>query len=237
MAGRKAAVVTYLIVIPAYNSAKLLVELLPRVRRAAPDLEILVVDDGSTDSTRSVVESSGASVLSLPENRGKGEALRTGFAEGLRRGADAVVQMDADGQHAPEYLPRFFAAFERGEGDVIMGTRDFRVGNMPLLRRLSNVWTSWAISRMAGVRIADSQSGYRLLSRRALEMIKPQSGRFAYESEYLILAGRAGLKIGSVPISTVYHGEGSFIRIGRDAPRFLQLVWRHGLHGPRRTRR
>jgi hypothetical protein len=118
----------------------------------------------------------------------------------------------------------FFRSFETGQWDVIVGTRDFRAGHMPWSRRTTNRITSWAISRMTGMSVPDSQSGYRLIARPVLEAVRPQSDLYDYESEYLIRAGQAGYRIGSVPIATVYDGKPSFIRPLRDTFRFIRLA-------------
>jgi len=214
----------YWIVIPVYNGVTTLPELLERISRAVPDPGILAVDDGSTDGTAELLTQMRIKCIRHPENRGKGEALRSGFAEVLKEPVDAVVHLDADLQHEPEYLPDFFAAFESGKGDLIIGTRDFQTGGMPFPRRMTNRLTSWAVRRMTGTSIADSQSGYRLIGRRVLEAIHPESRHFEFESEYLVLAARAGFAIGEIPISTVYHGGPSSIRPWRDTMRFLRLM-------------
>ena len=216
----------YRIVIPVYNGVTTLPELLERIERAAPGVGILAVDDGSTDGTPDLLTKMRIKFIRHPENRGKGEALRSGFTEALQTSVDAVVHLDADLQHEPEYLPEFFTAFESGGGDLLIGTRDFRSGGMPWPRRLSNRLTSWAVRRATGTSIADSQSGYRLIARRVLERIHPKSRRFEFESEYLILAARAGFVIGAVPVSTVYKGEASSIRPWRDTIRFIRAIWR-----------
>lgn len=214
----------YRILIPVYNGAATLPELIARIRRTAPGVGILAIDDGSSDGSASVLESLGVQTINHPANRGKGEALRTGFTAILKDPVDAIVHMDSDLQHEPESLPELFAAFESGDGDIIIGTRDFKTGGMPFLRRATNRLTTWAIRRLTGAAIADSQSGYRLIGRRVLETIHPKSHRFDFESEYLVLAARAGFKIGAVRVATVYQGEPSAIRPWRDTMRFLRLM-------------
>jgi len=216
--------VLYQIVIPAYNAAASLAELTRRIRQTAPDAQVLVVDDGSTDATAELLPVMGVPFVRHEHNRGKGEALKTGFAEALKGQAAAVIHMDADLQHEPEALPRFINRFEQGDADLIIGTRDFGAGSMPRPRRLSNRMTSWAISRLTHTPIADSQSGYRLISRAVLESVHAESQGFDFESEFLLKAIKAGFRIGAVPIETVYRGEPSAIKPWRDTVRFLKLM-------------
>ncbi len=219
----------YLIVIPAYNAADTLVELINRIKSAMPTADVLVIDDGSTDGGGAIAREAGVEVMTHSANRGKGEALKTAFAWALQRDYDAVIQLDADLQHDPASLPEFARQFEEKQTDIIIGTRDFNVGGMPWDRHLTNWLTSYAITKMGGVRVEDSQSGYRLLSRRTIATVDAPTSNYDYESEYLILAGRAGLTMGAVPISTIYEGQKSSIRKWTDTKRFLRLVkkyWR-----------
>ncbi len=215
--------------IPAHNEA-------PRVgaviREAARHLPVLVVDDGSSDDTAAVAEAAGATVIVQRPNRGKGAALRTGFARAIADGADAVVTLDADGQHDPAEIPKFVAAFT-GPGaagtpgtaspgapdparvaarpDLVVGRRDFR--RMPPVRRLSNELGGRAFSWSVGQRIPDNQSGYRLVSRRLMEALEGSDEQgFAFEVEMITLCVREGWPIAWVPIRTIYAGEPSHIR-------------------------
>lgn len=222
----------YLIVIPAFNAAGTIAELIHRIQKIMPEAGILVVDDGSSDGTGALAKAAGADVLTHNPNRGKGEALKTAFAEAIKREVDAVIQLDADLQHDPKYLPEMAQQFVATGKDVIIGTRDFNVGGMPWDRHFTNWLTSYAITRMGGVKVEDSQSGYRLLSRNALQTVDAPTSNYDYESEYLILAGRAGLEIGKVPISTIYEGQKSSIKKWTDTKRFLRLVRKYWLSRP-----
>jgi glycosyltransferase involved in cell wall biosynthesis len=211
-------------VIPAFNEEERIADV---VRRTLAVCELLVVDDGSSDSTTSLATGAGARVHALGENRGKTFALETGFHLALDGGADAVVTLDADGQHLPEEIPRFIEAALQG-ADIVVGSRMGETRDMPWVRLWTNWTTSRVVSWLARTRILDSQSGFRLFRKEVLQKVKVTSGRFAGESEILIEAGRKGFRIAEVPISTVYFGtEGSKIDPFRDTIRFFQLAARY----------
>ena len=211
-----------LALIPAWNEAE---RIGPVVRGARARLPVLVVDDGSVDETGEAARDAGAMVVRHPENRGKGAALKTGFAWALEHGYDAVLTLDADGQHDPAEIPKFLAAFEAGAGDLIIGARDF--SKMPWPRWWSQPLGCWLLSRALGVPIQDNQSGYRLLTRRLLERMRLTSTGFEMEVEMIAEAVRLGLPIAWVPIRTIYGiGKPSNFHPLWDTIRFLQMVWR-----------
>jgi glycosyltransferase involved in cell wall biosynthesis len=212
-------------VIPAKNAASTVGPVVRGLKRAVPDIEVIVVDDGSSDATGEAARSAGAVVLRHARNRGKGAALETGFDEALRRGADTVLAMDADGQHDPTAAPRLLDALS--EADLVIGSREGNRAGMPWIRRATNDVTTWWVSRLAGRRLSDSQSGFRAARATVLRAIRPKSRRFEYESELLIRAGRAGFRIVSVPVPTLYNAPGSHIDPFADTLRFIRLVLRH----------
>jgi glycosyltransferase involved in cell wall biosynthesis len=181
------------------------------VREAARHLPVLVVDDGSSDDTAGVATEAGATVIVQRPNRGKGAALRTGFARAIADGYDAVVTLDADGQHDPTEIPRFVDAFAAGRPDLIVGRRDFR--RMPPVRRLSNEIGGRAFSWSVGRAIPDNQSGYRLVGARLMAALESSDeDGFAFEVEMITTCVREGWPIAWVPIRTIYAGEPSHIR-------------------------
>ncbi len=181
------------------------------VRAAAAHLPVLVIDDGSRDDTAVLAEAAGATVLRQHPNRGKGAALRAGFARAIAEGALAVVTLDGDGQHDPAELPRFLDAERVHPAELIVGQRDF--SRMPLLRRIANGLGTLLLSVAVGRWIPDNQSGYRLIGRRLMgEMIASGEDGFAFEVEMIAVCLREGWPIRWVPVSTIYGDERSHIR-------------------------
>jgi glycosyltransferase involved in cell wall biosynthesis len=213
--------------IPAYQAAAQLGEVLTRIQRAAPDLTVLVLDDGSRDATAEVARMFGVRVHSFAGNRGKGFALIAGFE--LLRDCDGVVTLDADGQHPPEFIPMFVRAFEAG-ADLVLGAR-VRTLDMPVGRRWANAMSSGWASAMAGQRISDSQSGFRLYGRRLLERTPITPGRYEVETEVAVRAARLGFRLAEVEIPTVYGVEKSQIRVFRDVPKIASTLLRLTLEG------
>lgn len=209
--------------VPAYQAAAKLGDVLLRLAALERPPAVLVVDDGSRDATAPIAREHGARVLSFAGNRGKGHALLAGFAA-LREEFDAVVTLDADGQHPPECLPELVRAAEEG-ADLVLGARA-RTRDMPLARRfanrLSSEWAAW----LAGQRVSDSQCGYRLHSRRLLERTPLTPGRYEVETELLVRAARLGFRIAEVEIPTIYGGERSQVHAFRDVPRIVGTLLR-----------
>ena len=212
-------------VIPAKDAATTVGDVVRGLRAVLPALEVVVVDDGSADATGAMAEAAGARVIRHEVNQGKGAALQTGFDAAVAAGASAVLALDADGQHDPACAPGLLGAL--GGADLVVGTRHHDRRGMPWLRKATNDVTSWWVSRLAGQRIEDSQSGYRAIGAPVLRAVRPASRRFDYESEFLVAASRAGFTIGSAPIPTLYNAPGSHIHPFRDTIRFIRFVLRH----------
>ena len=212
----------FLVVIPAYNGAKTLPELIGQIRRLQPSTAILVIDDGSIDGTGKIAQTAGAIVITQDRNRGKGEALKRGFAYAVEQGYDAVITMDADLQHSPEEIALFLNAYHN-DSTILVGVRR-RDGTMPFARKVSNSLTSFVSSLFCRARIFDSQSGYRLIPTAILKNLTLSSSRFDLEPELLIKAARAGYSVEHVEISTIYNAGRSWINPPLDTIRFLILL-------------
>lgn len=219
------------VVIPAYNAAKTLEPLIRQMTQLG--LDVVVVNDGSTDDTAQVATASGALVISHLGNQGKGSALRAGFAFALQAGYDAVVTVDSDGQHDPAEIPRLLAAASLPQAAVVVGHRAVNHGAMPRLRRWTNQGMSWIVSLLTRQRIPDSQCGFRVIRREVLLAIRLSSRRFDIETELLLAAARGGWTVTSVPIRTIYQHHPSRIRPVRDGWRFCRLVLRYLCCPPR----
>jgi len=212
--------------IPAYNEAARVAKVVAVAHRHVD--EVVVVDDGSTDETVTAAEKAGAKVLRHQQNRGKGAAIATALDYFGRSDAELAVLLDADGQHDPSEIDKFVNAAETDRIDVVVGSRMGDVRRMPRVRLWTNQFTSWVTSRLAGQRIPDSQCGFRLLRRTVLKDLRPSTARFETETEMLIQASRAGHKIISVPIRTIYEpGRTSRIHPWRDTVRFFRLVGKY----------
>jgi glycosyltransferase involved in cell wall biosynthesis len=207
--------------IPGYNEGP---RIGPVVRAAFEHLPVMVVDDGSSDDTAARAREAGATVIEQRPNQGKGVALRTGFSRAIAAGYDAVLTLDADGQHDPAEIPAFLAAWAtEGPPELVIGRRNFR--QMPPLRRLSNELGGRAFSWAVGRPIPDNQSGYRLVSRRLMEatLASDELG-FEFEVEVITTCIRLGGAIAWVPIRTIYAGEPSHIRPLAHLRSFIRIV-------------
>ena len=151
-----------LAIIPAYNVAPYIKNVISETKKYLGD--ILVIDDGSGDSTGDIARDCGVIVIAHEINRGKGAALKTGFGYAIGQGYEAVITLDGDGQHKPEYIPSFLNGFEKTRADIIIGSRVNDKADMSFPRRCSNFLTSHMLSYLLRTRIEDSQSGYRLIS-------------------------------------------------------------------------
>jgi glycosyltransferase involved in cell wall biosynthesis len=197
-----------LALIPGYEEGPRIATVVAGALRHLP---VIVVDDGSTDDTATQAEAAGASVIRQVRNQGKGAALRAGFRLALDQGADAVVTLDADGQHDPDEIPAFLAAYERDRPELVIGRRDF--SQMPATRRLSNTLGGWVFSAAVGRGIPDNQSGYRLIGRRLMRaLLDSDEPGFEFEVEMIARCIALGLPIAWVPIRTIYAGEPSHVR-------------------------
>ena len=201
-----------LIIVPAWNEQDAITSTIEEILACIPDADLLVVDDGSSDHTAARAAAAGATVCPLPFNLGVGGAMRTGYRYALRNGYDAAVQIDADGQHDPRYLPRLLARLDNA--DVVIGAR-FATADDPYKVRGPRRWAmkllAGVLSRLAHTRLTDVTSGFRVSNRRATALFATH-----YPAEYLgdtveslVIAARAGCTITQVPVTMRAQTAGS----------------------------
>ena len=192
--------------IAAYNEAKYVGSIVLQTKQYAD--EVIVVDDGSTDNTAGIAELAGAIVIRFPENRGKGEAIKSILAEARNRNPDVLVLLDADSQHDPREIPVVIKPISEGF-DLVVGSRQAQKDKTPRYRRIGQR-VIFRSSRLAsGANVVDSESGFRALSPKAIHELDLQSRGFGIESEMIACAADKGLRITEVPISNIYTRDGS----------------------------
>ena len=211
-----------IVLIPALNAERSIGAIVRGCKAVIDD--VLVVDDGSADRTAAVARDAGANVVSHPTNRGKGAALKTGFAYALEHGFDAVITLDADGQHLPGEIPKFLVAHEETGAHLIIGGRAHLFGQMLPRRRFANRFSARSIAYASKTNVTDSQSGFRVYSAALLRAVKLRSDGFDLESEVIVRAGCGGFKVLTTPIDLGFvDGEStSHYRPLKDT---LQIFW------------
>ena len=211
------------VIIPAYNEKFSLAGIVDELK--SKNFSVLVVDDGSIDSTYELAKRKADFVIRNDKNLGKGMSLKKGIAYLLKEVEfDYLVTMDADGQHSPSELDKFLQKAEDGAYFVV-GNRMSNPIGMPKLRVITNKFMSWFISRIVGQRIPDTQCGFRLIKREVLEKVKIETNNFEIESEILIKAARLGFPIKSIPIKSIYFKSlHSRINPFVDTVRFIKFI-------------
>ena len=190
--------------IPAYNEEKTIAKIILGARKKVD--EVIVVDDGSIDSTAEIAEALGAKVVKHRENLGYGAAIRTCFETAKKLNVDAMVILDADGQHNPDEIPSLLEKIKEGD-DVVIGSRFVEKNNkMPKYRKFGIGIINLAM-RWAGVKVSDSQSGFRAYSKKAIKQIELKEKGMSVSAEILSQAKEKNLKISEVPINCNYDVE------------------------------
>ena len=217
-------------IVPAYDAARTVGEvvrgLLESFAAMPGDGTVIVVDDGSTDSTSSVAAAAGAVVLRHAANRGKGAALRTGFEHALSRGAAMAVTVDADGQHLPDEARRL-AAYEASDDALVLGVRDLLAAGAPRANRFSNGISNFFLSLFTGRELHDTQCGLRRYPLARTLALGPRDDGYAFEAECILRALRAAWNVVEVPVKVYYPPEAervSHFHVVRDPARIVFRV-------------
>lgn len=209
-----------LVILPCHNEEAGLPLLIEAIHHAG--FETLVVDDGSTDHTAQLARRAGSHLIQLESNQGKGAAIRAGLNWASERKEEWVILMDGDGQHAPDDLPRFLEVIQEVSADpksevaLIVGNRMWDSDRMPVVRRWTNQFMSWALSRRFGKSFPDTQCGFRAIRLSAWCQFPSTQNHYQIESELIARLSSAGLEIQHVEIKTIYkdsHGAPFVSRI------------------------
>ena len=231
-----------LVVMPAYNAARTLADTWAAIPRDVVD-EVLLVDDGSRDSTLDVAARLPLRTIGLPHNVGYGGNQKTCYLEALRLGAEIVVMLHPDGQYDPILLPDLIAPIQEGRADMVLGSRMLvpgaaRAGRMPLYRFVANKVFTALENRMLGTALSEMHTGYRAYSRRFLETVPfmRNSDDFVFDSQVIAQAVAFGLRVAEVPIDTRYFSDASSTSMKANVRYGLGTLWtmvRYRLHRAR----
>ncbi len=206
-----------LVIIPAHNEQDSVGRVIDDVRTNCPQVDILVVNDGSTDHTSDKARAKGVVVIDLPFNLGIGGGMQTGYKYADQKGYDTAIQVDGDGQHDPKEIPKLLHTLEEKKVDIAIGSRfitnlEYKATRM---RRLGITVLSNVISMMVRQKITDPTSGFRASRRRAIQLFAVNYPQDYPEPEVLVLLSKSGLKMAEVPVkmSERSTGESSITKI------------------------
>ena len=208
-----------LAIVPALNEEGMVGRVVRDIHRAAPDFDVLVVDDGSTDDTVAEAEAQGATVIRNPFNLGIGGAVQSGYRYALARGYDVAVQVDGDGQHKPEYLPAMVDALNtKGAADMVTGSRFLENPGykVPVGRRIGNLIFAVVLSGIVRHKITDPTSGFRMTNSRGIELFARDYPHDYPEVEAILMLHHHRLRIHELPVRMNARGFG---RSSIDYPR------------------
>jgi glycosyltransferase involved in cell wall biosynthesis len=198
-------------IVPAYNEAESLGTVLEEIHAVDPELEVVVVNDGSTDDTAKVAAAAGAAVVSLPFNVGIGGAVQTGYQYALEHGFEVAIQVDADGQHDPREIGQVLEPVFDGRADLVVGTRFVKGGGYrgTRLRRVGIRIFAGVVSLLVGQRVSDTTSGFRAVNRRALKLFAAEYPHDYPEVESIVLLSRHHLRMLEVPVQMRVRESGN----------------------------
>ncbi len=206
-----------LIVIPAFNEEANISEVIGGVFRSVQDVDILVINDGSTDSTAFCAQQAGATVVSHPFNMGYGVACQTGFKYAVRHGYDYLVQLDGDGQHEPSSIPDMIAAVQDSGVDVVLGSRWLAIEQYhgPLLRKFGKFFFGFLASTITRHQVTDPTTGFQALSRPVFKFFSSNIYPIDYpDADVIIMLDRAGFSVKEVPVIMYRNETGQSMHAG-----------------------
>lgn len=210
-------------IIPAYNEESTIHAVIKETSLFVN--EVIVISDGSKDRTAELAKNAGATVIDNIVNRGLGKTIQRGYDEALKRSADIVVQIDADGQYDPKEIPKIIKPILDNKADLVLGSRLENLKyNMPWIKKQGNKSFSWLLRRLTGADIKDGQTGFRATRKEVIETIELR-GDFTYTQEMIIRASKEGWRIENVPVNFYPRSAGESRLISSP----LSYAWRAGI--------
>jgi glycosyltransferase involved in cell wall biosynthesis len=215
-----------LVIIPAYNEAANISRVIQSIFKHAPDVDILVVNDGSRDETAYLAEEAQAKVVTHPFNMGYGAACQTGFKYAYRKGYDYVIQMDGDGQHEPACVPDLLAAVQDPDVDIVLGSRWLGVVKYqgPLLRKFGKFYFAFLASLLTNKKVTDPTTGFQALSSAVVQFYCTEVYPVDYpDADMIIVLDRAGFHVKEVPVIMYHNRTGQSMHSGIFRPIYYGL--------------
>lgn len=215
------------ILLPAFNEEENIQAVIREAKKYLPKSKIVVVDDGSTDNTYKMAKKTGVTVVRHEKNRGKGEALKTGFRYFLKTSEDVVIVTDTDRQYQIKDATKLLKPIEHGEADFVTGYRDWSI--VPLRHMLGNlVWRTF-FNLLFGTHFRDTNCGFVALTKKAMKKIRHTGGGYIIENAIFIDALRNNLRIKQVPVDVIYKEKSGVVRGGKMVLGVLVFIFREGL--------
>lgn len=197
------------VIITAFNEENTIEEVVTKTKNVLGDVEIIVIDDGSTDSTAQVARDSDVTaVISHERNQGVGVALKTGIIASLSLNPDIIVKIDGDGQHLPEDIPKLIQPILEDKADLVLGNRFSQAMAMPFYKKMGNRFFTWLTNKMTGYNLTDTQTGFRAIKGSKASVLIPMTGMFTYAQEMIIHASKNGIRVVEVPITSLKRRYG-----------------------------
>ena len=206
-------------IIPAFNEERTVSDTVKKTRKYVD--EVVVVDDASNDKTAKLAQNAGATVIRHNINQGLGASLRTGFEYALKRKADIIITLDADGQHDPREIKKFISLIDDGY-DFVLGTRN--LSSYPFVKKVGNFFLNGITNFVSGTHLKDTESGFRAFRGDALKRLYLKAERYEIAVEIIFEVGRNKLKTANIPISSPRYVKG--VGVGDGVKNFLYLMRR-----------
>jgi glycosyltransferase involved in cell wall biosynthesis len=206
-----------LVMIPAYNEQTNISGVIQNIRECAPEVDIVVVDDGSSDGTAMLAANAGSQVVSLPFNMGYGVACQTGFKYAFRNGYDYLVQMDGDGQHEPKCIPDLLAAVQDPQVDIVLGSRWLGLAQYkgPLFRKFGKFFFGFLASLITRHNVTDPTTGFQAMSKQVIRFYCTGAYPVDYpDADVIIMLDRAGFRVKEVPVIMYLNQTGQSMHAG-----------------------